>query len=608
MPIFQQQLGSYYRLELEIALVSQDVGANSSNVSWGARVVRLGSTWHARSGTPGTWDVSVGGAVASGATGYDFSQYTTLQLGSGTATLAHNGDGTLTFNSWLNWSDSTGTIPNGTAAGVTKLPTIPRATSPLIPNDGQLTQGVAYTIGLPRASTGFKHNLSYTFRGQEAFIAYNVAADSYSWTPPASMLTAVTDAVVGYGSLWVDTYDADGRLVGRKGAPFGLHVPASVVPTIGGLTAVEATPNVAAWVGRLVQGVSKLTVAASGVAGASGSTVVSTRLEVLGGSPGAVRQSLTGASGTTQPITDAGTVTVRATVTDSRGRTGTRQLVFTGASSVLPYLPPQVGGVTVRRVTTAAGTAFADTGLYARIDLTTAISSLLNSTERNTGSYRVSYRDVGGSAWTADKSGTRPIGASTAFLVAAATQPTTTSREYLVEVIDRFGTVTPVIVAPASAQVTLASDLLLDFAGADGVGVKKRWQRGALDVAGPAYFTGQVYAGGNLTAPLVAATTAMPSAGAGFSLAAGSNLIQRLGGLTTLIFSATNPSGVPGGGAVVGSIPAGFRPSATITIIGVASVGGSAMSVVVTVNTDGTIRCWTAGAPNQVISLTATYP
>lgn len=55
------------------------------------------------------------------------------------------------------------------------------------------------------------------------------------------------------------------------------------------------------------------------------------------------------------------------------------------------------------------------------------------------------------------------------------------------------------------------------------------------------------------------------------------------------------------------SIPAAFAPSASVTLAGIASQGGAAQLATVVVNADGTVKNWTAAAPNTNLAFSGAW-
>ena len=86
---------------------------------------------------------------------------------------------------------------------------------------------------------------------------------------------------------------------------------------------------------------------------------------------------------------------------------------------------------------------------------------------------------------------------------------------------------------------------------------------------------------------------------------AATSMALKQSGMVILTVTATKTAGVDA--VNVGSIPAALAPATAVTGFGVASQGGAATPCTIVINTDGTIRNWTAAAPNQNISFTIAW-
>ena len=290
----------------------------------------------------------------------------------GECTVTHNSDGTrqitLAFTANCTYSASIGTASGSV---VISLPAIPRVTTPSV---SAVTLGSAAAITLTPASGTFLHTLKAKFGSRaETTIATQTSATTVSWTPSLDEANAAPNATSVVGILYCDTYSS-GVLLGTTQVSISAVIPASIIPT-GSLSFSEAEAGLAAQFNCYVQRKSKLSVsiAASGVYGSSISSISTT----VNGS------TYSGSSFSTNELTTAGTNTIRATVTDSRGRT----TVLTGTFEVVAYDSPTVQSVSVFRCD-AAGNAN-NTGTYAMVAVTGMISSVNN---KNTRILKIGYK------------------------------------------------------------------------------------------------------------------------------------------------------------------------------------------------------------------------
>ena len=245
-----------------------------------------------------------------------------------------------------------------------------------------LDMGTQVTLYTNRQSSTATHTLRYSFFSVNQTIATGVA-DSCAWTPPVSLAAQIPNAASGWGTLLCDTY-VNGKLVSTKSCTFTLRVPASVAPTISGVSIAEATAGIAAQFGAYVRTRSTLAVSIA-ASGAQGSTVSSCRTTLDGA-------AYTGASFTSNTLNTAGSLTLTVTVTDSRGRTAST----TRTIAVLDYSPPSLTKFTAERCN-SAGTAAQMDGTRVRVSVGGSVSPVGT---KNTIACTVYYKTSSASAWT----------------------------------------------------------------------------------------------------------------------------------------------------------------------------------------------------------------
>lgn len=336
--------------------------------------------------------------------------------------VSHNADGTWNNNlcGWWRYNVPLGGQNHSPNIGWTAfgglgdtIPTIPRATNPTL-SAGSVAMGSAVTINLPRASSAFTHNVTYRFGSATGTINSN-AGTSCSWTPPVSLAQQIKTSTSGVGTITVQTKNGS-TVIGTKTINITLTVPTSVVPTISSHTAVEATANLATKFGALVQSKSTLKVSTT-AAGAQGSTITAYKTEVDG-------RSYTGNPCTTAALSKAGTVAVKTTVTDSRGRTASHTVNVT----VIAYSPPGIATSAVARTSDEATTG--------KFDYSYSISPVGNKNDK---SFAIQY--LNGSTWTditrlsTDYSKTGSVTSGAIFGVDATTRVRFVAKDYFSEVV-----------------------------------------------------------------------------------------------------------------------------------------------------------------------------
>lgn len=329
---------SWDTLKFNWWIVSQNVANNTTVVGWNLQLV-AGTSGKISSTASKDWSVTVNGTKYSGTNTVGIGNNATKTLASGTTSVAHNADGTKTFN--YSFSQEFGITFSGSSIGTKSgsgsgtLTTIPRATTPTL-SASSVNMGGSVTINTPRASSGFTHDLAYSFAGSGWVSIATGVGTSKAWTVP-DLATRIPNATSGVMTIRCITKNGS-TSIGTKTVLLTVKVPTSVVPTISAVTLAEATSGLAAQFGAYIQNKStvKATITA---AGAKGSTIKSYSTTFLG-------KTYTGSTWTSDLLTKSGTLSLVTKVTDSRGRTASK----TTNISVLAYTKPKVTEFVVRRV------------------------------------------------------------------------------------------------------------------------------------------------------------------------------------------------------------------------------------------------------------------
>lgn len=249
-------------------------------------------------------------------TGYSFTGWNTSSDGSGTPYSAGDSitiyDNTTLYAQWSALKSVISSVGNGETGS---------------------TITVQWT-----AQGNFAHRLSFSL-GSAAVTGVQVAAgtNQYQFTIPTSWNAQLPTTTSGTATVTLTTI-ADGTDIGTDSKTFTVSVPASVVPSIGSLTAakVNNNPTVAAW-DIYLQGHSQVALTASSLVAGDGATISSVRFT---GENCDVTNYTSSAStsATSNVIESYGSLTYTALVTDSRGRTATRTVTI----SVTAYAKPTV--------------------------------------------------------------------------------------------------------------------------------------------------------------------------------------------------------------------------------------------------------------------------
>lgn len=322
--------GSYGRnmtLEVWSDWNRQNEASNSSTVNVQARLITNGyaSMWGVTADV--TITINGGGAI----------EHPAINIGTNSSQLlfahdyvvGHDSDGRKTVGIQVSVALNAAGYGSSMVAFDLPLPRIERASTATIASS---ELGKPATITIDRKNSGFKHTLSYNWNGMTGTIATNVDT-SYSWTLPMEFANSIPNATSSWGRVFIDTYSG-GTKIGTTEASFTASIPENVKPTLGGISLTDTNTAVSNITSAFVQVLSNIKTTFNNASGAYGSTISNYRAEIVG-----QNLSTTSNGGTLGLMNFSGAATVRATVTDSRGRTSDPVDV---AINVLPYFTPQL--------------------------------------------------------------------------------------------------------------------------------------------------------------------------------------------------------------------------------------------------------------------------
>lgn len=327
---FSGQYGHNMTLEVWSGWNRQDEANNRSTVNVQARLITNGyaSMWGVTADV--TIHVNGGGAI----------EHPTVNIGTGSSQLlfahdyvvGHDNDGKKTVGIQVSVALNTGGYGSSMVAFNLPLPTIKRAST------GKVTAtelGKVATITIDRKNSSFKHTLRYNWDGKTGTIATNVDT-SCNWTLPLDFANTVPNADYHWGTVYIDTYSGSTK-IGTKEVTFNANIPASIKPTLGSISLSDSNTTVSNLINTsntFVQVLSNIKVAFNNASGAYSSTISNYRAEIVG-----KNLSTTSNGGSLGMMNFNGSVTVRATVTDSRGRTSDPVEI---PVNVLPYFTPHM--------------------------------------------------------------------------------------------------------------------------------------------------------------------------------------------------------------------------------------------------------------------------
>jgi hypothetical protein len=367
--------------------VSQSVANNTTTISWKLELI-TDAYGRINSSAEKAWSVTINGTTYSGENYIGVGNNTTKTLASGTTVIGHNADGSKSFS--FSFSQEFAItfqeeyVGTKSGSGTGTLDTIPRASQPSLVTWPNTTQnvgdfGVEFSIHMNRASSSFTHTVRYEYGSRKGTIASNVGTGT-TWAVPLTFMNDIPNATSGSGRIYVDTYNGS-TLIGTKYTGFTATVPASAKPSCS-LT-LEDTTGIDDIYGSPVQGLSKIKITVN--------TTLAYSSPITSGTITADGASFNGLSATTGVLKASGSSKVTATVTDSRGRSGSGSYTM----NVQAYKAPQVSSLTVHRAD-ADGTEN-DQGDYIRVVFSAAISSM---SSKNTARYVLRYKESTATTWT----------------------------------------------------------------------------------------------------------------------------------------------------------------------------------------------------------------
>ena len=329
--------------------------------------------------------------------------------------------------------------------------------------------GSAVTININRQSSSFKHTVRYSWAGKSGTIATNVDT-SATWSIPIDFANDIPNSASGTGTIYVDTYSGSTK-TGTQSTTLTASVPANVKPTFSGITLSDlngAAQNLIPNGNTFIQVISNIKVAFNGAVGSYGSTITGYYAEIVG-----KNQSTSSNGGSLGIMNYHGTIKIRASVSDSRGRWSDAREV---SVTVLEYFAPALS-FSIARTGSTSSTLTATRN--ARIAPLTVAGSQKNSmrltfkvARLGTTNFQVDTGPATGS-WTSISN----LVNSQANL--AGNYLSNQSWVVIGTLEDKF-TRSDFMINVATESVVLSYDR-------SGVGVNKIRERGALDVKGAIY-------------------------------------------------------------------------------------------------------------------------
>lgn len=469
MAKFSNSSGSLY-LNLYVNQGSQSITDNTSTVNWRMTVSRTGAYYTHNHQGDSTLSLNLDGSNVH----YSYPTWETsgeeYTLASGSSTISHNADGTKTLPISCTFNPNNGLHGTITVSASLSLTTIPRSSSVSV-SAGVI--GSSVTINISRQSSSFKHTVRYSWAGKSGTIASNVDV-STSWTIPLDFANDIPNSASGTGTVYVDTYSGSTK-TGTQSTTFTASVPANVKPTFTGVSLSDlngAAQNLIPKSDTFIQVISNIKVGFNGAVGSYGSSITGYYAEIVG-----KNQSTSSNGGSLGIMNYHGTIKIRASVSDSRGRwSDTREVSVT----VLEYFAPALSFSIARTGSTSSTLTVTRNAKIAPLTV--------SGSQKNSMTLKVKVAKLGTTNFQVDTGPATGFWTSISNLVnsqanLAGNYLANQSWVVIGTLEDKF-TRTEFMVNVPTESVVLSYDR-------SGVGVNKIRERGALDVKGDIYANDQ---------------------------------------------------------------------------------------------------------------------
>lgn len=327
---FSGAWGHNLQLEVFSAWNAPNIEGNFSTVNVQVLLIANGyaALWGA---TDKLLSLDIGGIREDARVDMSISQGQTKALWAKDYRVNHNPDGTKSITISATLHADVSNYGSATASFSLPLPNIPRAS---IGSSANGIFGQPITLNISRHSDAFKHAIWVKFGGYDKKITGDNVDTSFTWIPEMSMINEIPNASSGYGTLTYITYN-NGREIGRNTQPVTLSVPDNIKPTLTGFTLTDTNTAAASVVPgeqAFIQILSNIKVNFGQATGSYGSTITGYYAEIVG-----KNQSTTTQGGSLGIMNYIGNVTIRARVTDSRGRTSN---AIERTVNILEYFAP----------------------------------------------------------------------------------------------------------------------------------------------------------------------------------------------------------------------------------------------------------------------------
>jgi hypothetical protein len=379
---------------LSVSEVSYNNSANTSQVRIQWLSTQTGESWNGYTRTAKYYVSINGGTETEYSVDYTLPQNSTKIIVDTTITVNHkaDGSGTVSVRTWMDTSISAGVVQKSQTLTLTTIPRASSITSALnralgetcyvtwSPLSSNFTYKLNFSIGSWSHTTGvIKPNTtaSYTYTG------YNLSLDAANQLP---------EATTGTMKVILATYsDNDGKVqVGSDASTtFTITVPNNekTQPTVG-MSLTPYSTLKPPYDKLYIQGLSKVK-ATLDFGTKYGASIVESNITVNGKSyPDTYESDI---------LSQAGWVSVKATVKDSRGYYGTNYKEIDVIPYARPYVQAYSGETSIIAARCDSSASFSDSGTYLKIKAKAVFSKVIsNGVQNNYGNIKFRYRKEGG--------------------------------------------------------------------------------------------------------------------------------------------------------------------------------------------------------------------
>lgn len=381
--------------------------------------------------------------------------------------IDHSEDGSKGFSLDVGLDINVGNYGIARVIQTVKLPSIPRASSG---NDVTAVIGQPVTININRKHERFTHSIWVRYGSYDKKIAGDDIATSYVWTPEMALCEEFPNTSSGSGQVTIITYDGS-REIGRDVKRLNLSIPDSVKPTLTGFTLTDGNAiaaNIVSGGEHFIKILSDIRVNFGAASGAYGSTITGYYAEIVG-----KNQSTTANGGGLGLMNYDGQVVIRASVTDSRGRTSN---AIERTVTIIDYFPP-ILKFDVARTGLNGGTL--------TITRTAKVAPLIvNGSQKNKVTLTFKVKPLADKSYTSD---TGPAAGSWTSISELINSPANLSGQYPAnKTWEVVGKLEDRYTSTEFAAIVTTEGVVISYSQF-GVGINKIWERGALDVKGDIY-------------------------------------------------------------------------------------------------------------------------